>query len=459
VTKPSQTHNLLTKAEGRAAKCACAVACFVLAVSGPSFAKKRHEDPSPKGRTITRDLSGSVSSRDGLRLRLTTELGNVQIHTQDANEVDYKVHLETDTSDPDAQGLLNDFTVSGRAVADGVLLKGYTSNEHCSGRLWITFDVAVPRNFSVDVSTEGGNIETDDLRGRTTLVTAGGNITTGMLGGPARLETGGGHIRTKDVSGDLNASTGGGHITTGSIAGNAILRTGGGHIRAGAVSGLARLETSGGNVSLEHVGGELVADTGGGQIEVGEASGLVRARTGGGGIRVVRVAGPTNLETGAGSIYLTHVDGAIRASTAAGGITAWFGPDVKLPGASELQSSDGDIVVYLPKTFPVTIDARVQLGDEHRVFVDPAFPLKVSYDEEGGGGRVIRAEGPLNGGGETLRLRTVAGNIRLMLSDTSKQIEIYKQQMEQLQKQLKLHGRLDNPGSDSTGHDDDQSPN
>jgi hypothetical protein len=81
------------------------------------------------------------------------------------------------------------------------------------------------------------------------------------------------------------------------------------------------------------------------------------------------------------------------------------------------------------------------MGDEHRLIVDPAFPLKVSYDDSTLGSRAIRAEGSLNGGGEVLRLRTVAGNIHLALSDTNKQIQIYKTQMEQLQQQMELQVR------------------
>jgi hypothetical protein len=419
--------------------CWVLAASLVLPVSAWANKKPKSEATAGSGHRISTQLKGSVPTRDALRLKLVTELGNVHIHTQDANRVDYKVNLETDSGEPDANELLKGFKVTSRVLSDGVLLKGYTSGMQCSGRLWVTFDVSVPRNYNVEVSTEGGNIETDDLKGRATLATAGGNITAGNVGGAGRMDTGGGHIQVKDVGGELTASTGGGHITAGRVAGNAVLHTGGGHIRVASVGGTAKLETAGGNVSLEHAGSELVAQTGGGQIEVGEASGLVRAHTGGGGIHVVRVSGPTNLETGAGSIYLTRVDGTVRASTGAGAITAWFGPDTKLPGACDLQSSEGDIVVYLPRELPVTIDALVQLGDEHRVIVDPAFPLKVSYDDRSSGGRMIRAEGPLNGGGEVLRLRTVAGNIRLILSDTSKQLQLYKQQMEQLQSQLKLH--------------------
>jgi DUF4097 and DUF4098 domain-containing protein YvlB len=154
------------------------------------------------------------------------------------------------------------------------------------------------------------------------------------------------------------------------------------------------------------------------------------------------VSGPTDLETVGGSIYLTQVDSAVKASTGAGVITAWFVAPVKSPSQCQLQSNDGDIVVYIPRQMPVTIDAQVQSGDEHRVIVDPAFQLKMSYDAASNGGRSVRAEGPLNGGGEILHLRTVAGNIRVVASDASKQVQLYKQQMAQLEEKVRLQLQL-----------------
>ena len=84
----------------------------------------------------------------------------------------------------------------------------------------------------------------------------------------------------------------------------------------------------------------------------------------------------------------------------------------------------------------MTIDALVMKGGDHRVIVDPAFPLKVSYDDSSNGAHIVRAEGDLNGGGELLRLRTVAGNIRFVLSDANTQSEMSRQQMLQLQQQM-----------------------
>jgi DUF4097 and DUF4098 domain-containing protein YvlB len=431
----------------------------VLFLAGSASARHQPAQPntthsSPR---LTSDLNGSIAVHEGDHIRVKTDLGSVNIHTQSSDKsdkVDYRVHLETEASQKDAQQLLKSFTISARQTSDGVLLKAEGPNRHGAGRLWATLELVIPKNSSVDVSTGGGNIDASQIDGHVSLSTAGGNITAGDIGGPAHLDTGGGNIVARNVAGELLANTGGGHITIGSVAGNATLHTGGGHIRVASVQGTAHLETGGGNITLEHSGAELTAETGGGEIEVGEAAGLVRARTAGGGIRVVRMFGPTDLETSGGSIYLTQVDSAVKASTSDGGITAWFVAPAKGSGTCDLQSSSGDIVVHLPRELPVTIDAVVEKGGDHRVIVDPAFPLKVSYD----GAHTVRAEGDLNGGGELLRLRTVAGNIRFVLSDTSKQTEIYKQQMLQLRQQMdrfeqdrqqKLQQQLQPPDGDS----------
>ncbi len=411
----------------------------VLFVAASASAKR---EPLPRGPThsenrLTSDLSGSIAVHDGDHIKVKTDLGNILIHTQNsanADKLDYRVHLETDGTQKDAQQLLKSFTISAHATTDGVLLKAEGPERHGAGRLWVTLELDMPKNVSVDVTTGGGNIDATQIEGRVGLATAGGNITAGDIGGPAHLETGGGNIIAKNISGELIANTGGGHITIGSVAGNATLRTGGGHIRVTSVQGTAHFETGGGNITLEHSGAELTAETGGGGITVGEAAGLVRARTSGGGIKVVRTFGPTDLETSGGSIYLTQVDSAVRASTSDGGITAWFVAPKKSPGVCELQSSSGDIIVHLPRELPVTIDALVMKGGDHRVFVDPAFPLKVSYDDLKGS-HMVRAEGDLNGGGEVLKLRTVAGNIRFVLSDSNTPVEMSRQQMMQLQQQ------------------------
>jgi DUF4097 and DUF4098 domain-containing protein YvlB len=408
----------------------------LLSSATDAFPHRKDAAGSHSSPRLTQDLTGSVPARDGERIRLSTELGNIVVHTQSAQKVDYHVHLEADASEKDAEQLLKSFTVSTREFPDGVVLKAEAPSRHWSGRLWATLELDIPKNANLEATTGGGNIDAAELQGRLMLNTDGGNITAGNVDGSARMETGGGNIVAKAISGEVFANTGGGHIIISSIGGNATLHTSGGHIRVGSIQGTAHLDTGGGNITLEHSGAELTAETGGGEIEVGEAAGLVRAKTGGGGIRVVRMFGPTNLESAGGSIYLTQVDSPVKAFTSTGGITAWFVAPLRTSGTCDLQASDGDIVVHLPRELPITVDAQVERGGDHRVIVDPAFPLRVSYDDSSRGSRAVRAEGELNGGGELLRLRTVAGNIRFVLSDTNKQLELYKQQMDQLQRQI-----------------------
>jgi hypothetical protein len=287
------------------------------------------------------------------------------VHTGGTNALTYHILLEADASDKDAAQLLKRFDVTTKEITDGVKMHGQILGKGCTGRLWVTFDITLPKNFNVDVTTGGGNIEIPDVDGRVSLTTTGGNVTTGSITGSARIQTDGGHIITKNISQDLTAITGGGHIFVGDIQGEANLHTGGGHIRVESIAGTARVFTGGGNVSVGKSGSQLYADTAGGQIEVGEAFSLVRARTGGVGIRVVRAGGPTQLQSTNGSIYLTQINSAIRASTDAGEITAWFGPDAKLPGGCNLESNHGDIIVYIPKMLPITIDASVQSDNNH----------------------------------------------------------------------------------------------
>lgn len=410
------------------------------------------QDPGQPFQRLTSDLTGSVPAHSGQTLLLAMDLGSVVIHTQDSGRVDYRVHLETAAGQRNAKVLLSRFHMQSSQTRDEIRLHGLAGTQDPMGGLWVTIELNIPRDMNLDVTTGGGNIQVGDLHGRMSLTTAGGNLTTGNISGSAHLHTDGGHIFVKNVGGELVAETGGGHITAGTVDGSAFLHTNGGHIRVTSVGGPAHLVTGGGNVTVEQAGGELVAETQGGQIDVGEAQGLVRAKTGGGGIRVVHVTGPTNLQTGNGSIYLTKVDSSVKAWTEAGGITAWIVRPVSAGSSCDLQSKDGDIVVYMPPELQATIDAEIQLGERHRLIVDPALPIKVSYGESGSGEQIVRAEGALNGGGEVFHLRTVAGNIRLIASDSAKQMEMYREQMEQLEQKLQMQLRQFGQGQSDENH-------
>lgn len=172
--------------------------------------KAKTGQQSHQGPRLSTDVTGSVAARDGQRLHLVTDLGNILIKTQDSGKIDYKVHLEADASQNDAKQLLKNFIVTAHTTPEGVYFRGQALGRHASGRLWVTVEVNVPKNFNLDITTGGGNIEAEELSGFATLATSGGNIVMGNVGGAAHLTTDGGHITVKNVAGELAANTGAG---------------------------------------------------------------------------------------------------------------------------------------------------------------------------------------------------------------------------------------------------------
>src|SRR6266700_4101263 len=373
--------------------------------------------PEPGSQHATADRSGVLATKDGLTLKLTTDLGSVNIVQLDpgaAPVVRYAVHIETDARGSAAQRLLDVYSLKARSNNSGVEIAGMLPPQaarSADAQFWVQFEVAVPRGYNVEVNTEAGD------------------VTTGDIGGTASVRTQGGHINVGNISGDAS------------------LRTGGGHVRAGQIGGRAELETAGGNITVAHAGNFVSVRTGGGQIDFGEVRGSVHAQTGGGGIRVMYVSGPMELESSSGSICLTRVAGALQAATSGGTITAWINPDppsgggnVRLAGASQLNSGNGDIVVFLPRNLAANIDATVANGGERRIEADPALHLTMQVPTNGSG--PVHAMAVLNGGGAPLKLKTTAGKIRLQFLDSEVALHesLIREQMDRLNKRLTENG-------------------
>jgi TonB family protein len=442
--------------------CGARLAPPVFAADAKELAAAQPPEPGSQHASAVR--TGVLSTRDGLTLRLTTDFGPVNIVQLEAGAapvVRYNVHIETDARGPAAQQLLDSYSLKAKSTAAGVEIIGTLppqATRSADAQFWVQFEVAVPRSYSVEVNTEAGDITTGDIGGTAFLHTQGGNIRTGRIGSSgireagwersaAKLETEGGHIQVLDVAGDLTAFTGGGHINVGNIAGDASLRTGGGHIRAGQIGGRAELETVGGNITVAHAGSLVSVKTGGGQIDFGEVRGSVHAQTGGGGIRVMYVSGPMELESSSGSICLTRVAGALQAATSGGTITAWINPDpppgggnVRLAGASQLSSGNGDIIVFLPRNLAANIDAVVVNGGERRIEADPALHLTVQASTNSSGS--VHAMAVLNGGGAPLKLKTTGGKIHLKYIDSDVALHqmLVSEQVDRLNRRLAENG-------------------
>lgn len=279
------------------------------------------------------------------------------------------------------------------AAGDMVLLKADCEG---NGRGSIDFDVQVPRQTAaLKLETNGGQVSAENLAGKVAATTGGGKIHLDKIDGPVAVASGGGQIDIGTVGSDVAVSTGGGNIHIGSAAGSVVASSGGGDLRVGS-------------------GKLMTLETGGGSIQVNKCEGQIKAETGGGAIDLSEIEGPAVIESGGGGIKVTGIRKGLRAETGSGPIIARLTRG-KLTD-SRLETSVGDIIVYVPDGLGVTIRAAVEVARGEGIRSD--FPeLKITRSGSFGP-REVFAEGKLNGGGPILHVHTASGNIQFLKART-----------------------------------------
>ena len=178
--------------------------------------------------------------------------------------------------------------------------------------------------------------------------------------------------------------------------------TAGGDIRLRAVNGVVKLGTSGGDVRVGEVQGKTKVETSGGDVIVKEVIGNVSVETSGGDIEVSSVQGDTQAETSGGDVRIVSFDGKIEAQTSGGDIEVRAGGENR---GMSLETSGGDIVIYLPLAIAATLDASTT-GGEVESELEIATSGKIQDDE---------LRGNINGGGELIKARTSGGDISIRI--------------------------------------------
>lgn len=269
--------------------------------------------------------------------------------------------------------------------------------------------VRVPRNIQVvELHTSGGDVSVQGVSARLKIVTGGGRLQMNDVDGIVSAETGGQDIDVGTVGNDGRFRTGGGNISIGVIKGNLDAFTGGGSISLGTGLRNAVLESGAGDVRVTFCGGQLKAQSGGGNLLLGDVDGPVDIRTTGGNLRLHSAKGFVQAHTTAGSIELDDVPSA-DATAEVGSIMAKFTATNRREPTSMLETSIGDITVFLPFDLHVTVRARVDLGAGHAISSE--VPGIRTETDNNGGNESIFAKGELNGGGPVLKVHTANGNI------------------------------------------------
>ena len=130
----------------------------------------------------------------------------------------------------------------------------------------VRFRVSVPRQFNIEIKTQGGHIRCGDLDGEVQCFSSGGGIDIAKVTGPVKASSSGGSLRLARADGPAELTTSGGSIHAGDIRGPAIARTSGGSINLGHVYGKVSARTSGGSIHIKDAEGAVEAVTSGGSV-------------------------------------------------------------------------------------------------------------------------------------------------------------------------------------------------
>lgn len=361
-----------------------------------------------EGGNWAQEITGSLSPVKILRVKV--DVGSVRVEGGSSQGISYVIRNRAYTSSEDkARKEFGSYKISTYVKGDTAWIVADWQGES-PHRFSGEFSVNVPRDMDlVKLETEGGSVSTTAISGRVEAQSGGGSIRLDDIGGAISGETGGGSIDVGTVGGDLSLHTGGGSIRVNSAKGKISAESGGGSVVV--VSGLqgAVLETGGGSIQVERCNGRVKATTGGGSIDLGDIGGPAEIETGGGSIRLASAKGIVHAETGGGSIELNGVPSA-RAETGAGGIVAKFVSPGGERNDSLLETSAGDITVYLAPNLNISIRASIDLANGHSIRSDFS---EIQIRTEGGdyGPKTVTAEGNLNGGGPVLKVRTTTGDI------------------------------------------------
>jgi DUF4097 and DUF4098 domain-containing protein YvlB len=159
--------------------------------------------------------------------------------------------------------------------------------------------------------------------------------------------------------------------------------------------------TMGGNVHLGKVHNDVTVSTMGGNVTIDSADGSVKAKTMGGNVSVRSAGASVDATTMGGNVEATLVKGD---SSAAHNVT--------------LSSMSGEIILTVPKDYPMTIDVDLTYtkGNEQRYKKAEKLGLEQTASQEwdyshGSPRKHLYAKGRIGDGRNHVTIKTINGNI------------------------------------------------
>ena len=156
------------------------------------------------GRKVTAKEARTFAVTGSPRITLNTFDGQVTVHGWDKQEVSY-----TATKAAHDEETLKGISIQSQQQGEAVSITA-TNNDQESGS--VDFDVYVPRQSTLHVSSGDGALNLEGVKGQITLRSGDGPIAVSNGGGQLQVNTGDGVIRVIKFDGGVDARTGDGEI-------------------------------------------------------------------------------------------------------------------------------------------------------------------------------------------------------------------------------------------------------
>ena len=166
------------------------------------------------------------------------------------------------------------------------------------------------------------------------------------------------------------------------------------------------IRTSDGSVEADSISGNLDVTTGDGNITVQGAKGNIRFHTGDGHIEARDLDGRVDASTGDGHVNLEGRFDALNIKTGDGSVNARATAGSKVQSTWTIHTGDGSVDIEIPGDLQADIDASTHDGH-----ISLGLPVTVE-----GTFSSSQIRGKMNGGGQSLTIRTGDGSIHLSKS-------------------------------------------
>ncbi len=176
-----------------------------------------------------------------------------------------------------------------------------------SNRIYINFEIHLPKETDCDLITHDGNISIKGLKSDQKCTTADGNITISDVNGKTTIKASDGNITLSKINGSVSVNASDAIIHAEEIKGSVYIDGSDENMFLNNINGQVHCISSEGNIELKNVNGEVTAQTSEGNIIFTNLSGSIEAYTMAGDVQgnIQELKKPITIEAGRGDIDIS----------------------------------------------------------------------------------------------------------------------------------------------------------